>query len=622
MKKTLLLFLFNTIVCIGYGQTANNFPLAAFQQVPSYSVNTGYYGDSSHFNNDSLSSIIKNLGGKNLRVSMPDYIVSQFNGGFGSDMTMYASKGFTNMTAFLGSVWDPNRLNVTFPGCSQNSFVWINEYDSIYHFNGTINMSNKFAYYVYLAVHNYKNYVKIWEIVNEPLLCSSNANVNPANANYWSTHIPRAQDLPNLLAPLPYYIRLLRIAWTVIKTEDPTAHVTTGGLISVNDIKVLNTYTDNPGSADTSHAGTGTAGSVTTAFPLAGGAYYDVLDEHIYYQFSSSTYANNCNYYGNYNGNEYSDFCMSIFKQQVNGFDSVSTAFGYDGTTFPKKGKMLTEIDAPNTNAYGFWGSDSLALDSHIKLLSKAQQYGFFNIYTYALGDYQPTTAYFSNMGDCNDLTRAGLTVANVGKKRKYYANLTFSNFLYNKYFYDAASTIALSLPSNLDGTAMKDASNNKVLILWAKSTTGKIEFATGSYTLTGSYIRREYNYVQTGISTLVSGTVTLNSTPSLFFSSSQIPAAPQVNAGNDTTINLGSTATLKGTANVTVTYSWSDSTGKVIGTTQSINITPAKIGKYTYTLTVTDSLGNKSSDSVVVSVQDYIIQTILLYKSGVYKSQ
>lgn len=559
MKKLLTILFLTLTINVCRAQTANNFPLAPFTQSYGYASNQGYPSpDSSNFGADQTAQMVWNAGGRNIRVYLPDYYVSQYGANFAAyDFSIYNAIGYTNITAFLGGCYSGNSINYTFSGTSTPSWFWRGMYDSIYHWNGSIDTANTFANYVYKTVNYYSATspkVTMWEIVNEMLIAGGNFNVNPSDPNYWGTHMPTANQLPNAASPFPYCVRLMRIAYTVIKNIDPTAHISIGGMIATEEMKCMATYTDNPGAGDISGAGSGTAGSVTTAYPLAGSAYFDVLDMHVYPIFSRSDYANNCNYYGQWSSNANSDYSVQILKAQINGFDSTAQAAGYNGTTYPKKIKIITEMDLPKTTNYGFYGNDTMNANFLMKAHIKLQTVGVVNAYKFGLFDNPPYSAYFSNMGMLGDITRLGLTIATVPKDSGYYANRTLDTLLYGT-TYDSAATAALAIPSNMDGASFKYSNGTHIFALWAKTTNYENESASATYTLpAGTFIEYPWNYSETNAISLVSGSVTVNSQPSFFLLSQVQPPPPIVGAGKRLTatwvngqvkIGLDSTGTI-----------------------------------------------------------------------------
>lgn len=670
MKK-LLLLLFIICSLFSNAQTANDFSsYKPYLGKYSFSSNTDYFGN--QFSNTNLSQMLWNAGGKRMRIFMPDYIITPGgSGAFTIDVNGYTAVGMTRNIAFADGCYSGNSIDTTFPGCSQASHLWRGMYKPIFNLDGSIDTANTFANYFYKLVTTYPQ-VDTWEGINEPDL-TGDCSYNVGSPCYWGTHFPQAADLYNLQSPVYYYVRLLRIMWTVGRRVNPNCHITYGGLGSYLFLKQMLTVTDNP-----------VDGSVTVDYPLKAGAYYDISCFHYYPQFSYFSVIN-------------SDVCLDMLNQQWKSIDSVSKAAGYDGITYPYKKGLFDETDVPKTSTNpGNWYGDPIFAKNY---LMKAQIIGDTSLLEgikYGLGDKSSNNT-FDKMGLYGNLSPSNTTVANAPKSEEFWANATMSTALYGKN-YDRTFTIALSLPSNIRGAVFKDSVGNKVLCLWAKVTANKSETASASYTLSGTCTRWEWDYSSTGVQTTVSGTVPLTGSPSFFLFVPLAPAPnkapianagtdqnitlptnsvtlsgsgtdndgtissyswvkinggiatittlnaaiititglvqgtynfsltvtdnlgatgkdtvqvivkpviPIANAGADTTINVGGTVTLKGSCNVSCTYSWTDSSGRIIGTTTNISVAGLKVGTYTYKLTVKDSTGLTNSDTVVVTVVD-----------------
>ncbi len=103
----------------------------------------------------------------------------------------------------------------------------------------------------------------------------------------------------------------------------------------------------------------------------------------------------------------------------------------------------------------------------------------------------------------------------------------------------------------------------------------------------------------------------------------------PSVNAGSDKTVYVGNTLTVTGSGTdsdgTVVSYQWKKD-GTVVSNTADLNYTPSgtglyNVGKYTFTLTVTDDDGEKSSDSMTVTVIDSNGNKLPTANAGVDKS-
>ena len=125
-----------------------------------------------------------------------------------------------------------------------------------------------------------------------------------------------------------HYIRLLRIAYTVIKKYDPKGYIIPGGLGYQSFLDVILRHTDNPN-----------GGKVSGEFPLRGGAYFDTLSMHNYPQYGTRYYAN-----GQWIPDRHSDKAVSVFLESHESFAAVLAKHGY-GTKFSAKPYIITEMN-------------------------------------------------------------------------------------------------------------------------------------------------------------------------------------------------------------------------------------------------------------------------------------
>ena len=144
-----------------------------------------------------------------------------------------------------------------------------NLYEPIWLKDGTVNPNNYWALYINKTVSLYKEYIKIWEVWNEP-----DYTRNYGVVSKWNTEPPSQDDLLSWHGTIFEYIRLLRITYEVAKKVDPTCWVATGGLGYTSFLDAILRYTDNP-----------VDGSVTNDYPALGGAYFDCDAYHQYPQY-------------------------------------------------------------------------------------------------------------------------------------------------------------------------------------------------------------------------------------------------------------------------------------------------------------------------------------------------
>lgn len=526
--------------------------------------NLGFYGF--HLTNQQLGLMAYNSGARTIRISLPDRSIS----GAGqtaelANVQYYDSIGLKDLTAFVGESNIPgqngsgsgtpyNREKGTFPntgGFSAKTFVgmylpiWTDGTKT------TVNPNNSLAVYISKVVATYGSYVKFYEIVNEPDFTQTGEGWDTNSAGYWGKIDPRPQDITNMLAPIQFYIRMLRVCYDVIKTKSPTSYVCTGGIGYPSFLDAICRNTDNPGATYTgfdtiasnitngityaSYTGTGTIGSVTTDFPLKGGAYFDVVSFHDYPMYSLS-------YWDNSNGGSVrfhreSDYCVDTHINYKNSYSIALNKFNYNGTILPLKQWITTEVDVARSSVGSDWGSIDAQNNFIIKCHIFSDVNGIAQVYKYGMGDGGDSAAnIFNNMGVYGLLTPSGTTPANAPKNPVYWRTKTLTDILYDS-TYDPIKTATLNInkdnsttTNTVRGAAYKNIDNTYTYVLWARITkfvTGSTtqwvtesETATTNFTFPSTFtgIRKEGDFSQTGTSTNVNGTVVaLTGAPSFF---------------------------------------------------------------------------------------------------------
>lgn len=539
--------------------------------VPSYNGNF-YYGvnggwawtwDSKTIADIAAGNPIKNIEGihsRSFRTLLRSSDIAWY--GYHYDMFVpeyeyYKDLGMRDYTAMIESpapaerdsiFFDDNNQIVTTNACGQASYMFKNMYTPIWDggLNGTpYNDTNYYAKFVYETAIVYKDYVKFWEVVNEPDFdISQQAWMPRGMAGNWWENVPRPCSLRNLWAPIYYYIRMLRIAYEVIKTVDPTAYVGPGGLGYTSFADNLCRFTDNP--AD---------GSVTPDYPLPATAYMDMLSFHSYPQYAMGAWSNAANGFV-YERN--SDRGALEFVKLRYEFDSILAHYGYDGVQYPKKVFICTETNIPS-KAFGVYlGSHEAQTNYLIKVLVESQKHEVRQTYPFVMGDGQTVanaTDGFELMGLYECLTDNGPISGGTGynqvMKNSGIGFKTTSTLLLNA-GYNAAKTAAMNLPANIGGAAFQDSIGGYTYVLWAKATLDNSEAATANYTFPASMNpapeleKRLWNWSRTALTeTIQSTNVALTGTP-IFLSEhftilpvKDKPAVQPVDVNNDFFVNI-----------------------------------------------------------------------------------
>jgi hypothetical protein len=364
-----------------------------------------------------------------------------------------------------------------------------------------VNEKNHYAWYVYNVVIRYKNYVKFWEIINEPDLDSSDSGWRPPGdgSNWWDKD-PTPASLINLNAPIQSYIRMLRISYEVIKSADPEAYICVGGIGYQSFLDAILRNTDNPD-----------GGKVTDRYPYKGGAWFDCLSFHCYPMYYLRSWGN-----GGWNYSRHSDAAAAAVIDQLNEHEKVLKKYGYGGE-FPAKEVILTETNIPSKQTGDHIGSVEAQRNYVVKVAVVGQKNRISGIYPFSVWDsreqhengweydymgfYKPLPNTPSGVLRINDSGKAWRTASQTLRERRYHP----------------AETMKLSLPAGIDGGAFHSTkTNDYVYVLWAKTTRDLNETATANYTFPVIISGSQLNVTSWdgSISTVNNRAITLSGSP------------------------------------------------------------------------------------------------------------
>ncbi len=503
MRKVLILAILLPLFSMLYGQekiTANDI-IEPYTGKFRPAVNMGYYYP---WTDEQLADLaagntnegIKGIGARAMRPALFEFFLEEH----GYDIRVpafehYKSLGMKEHTVFVGYPSDEHRETIEY--CNgYRSEVFANLYEDIWDDgeNGTpVNDKNYYALYLYKMVTKYKEYVKFWEIWNEPDFdhtFSKGWLPETEEGNWWKNN-PDPCDYA-LRAPVFNYIRMLRISYEVIKFVDPEAYVATGGLGYASFIDVILRNTDNPNN-----------GEVSEEYPLAGGAYFDVLSYHSYPHVENLRWWNND--LGGFEYSRNSDTAANGVIQKQEEFRAVLESYGYDGETYPQKEWIITEANTPRKAFGDYMGSEESQINFLMKSLAYCPRNYIHQFHMYNLGEsatYDDATSEFQLMGLYEKLenTPYGEQVeTNAG-----FAYKTSSDILYGSRF-DPLRTQKLELPDNIKGGAYKDRNGKRFYVLWAETQMDNSELSSATYSFP-SYlsIRRlektAWDYSKTGV--------------------------------------------------------------------------------------------------------------------------
>ncbi len=463
--------------------------------------------------NDDLN--VKGVGVKSFRPALTEFFMEEYGYDFFlSNFQHYESVDLKENTVIVGfpteSHQDPN-----FYCNGIRSELFTNLYMDIWDNgeNGTpINDENYYARYIYNMVTNYKDYVKFWEIWNEPGFDFTGAKgwLGPDQPGNWWTNNPDPCDY-KLRAPIFHYIRILRISYEVIHAVDPEAYVTVSGVGYPSFLDAILRNTDNP-----------SGGTVTADYPLGGGAYFDVIGFHSYPHFDGSlkAWSNDIQDFVYF---RHSDAAADGILNAQEELKAVLDNYGYDDSVFPSKHWIVTEINVPRKPIADYIGGDEVQRNFLMKSYVQAVKSNFLQLHVYKLAEdkhYDDATDEFEMMGlykkmDFNNLYFQEPTEEGIGFK-------TTSDLLFSKN-YDAARTTALQLPNNINGAAFYDDFNNYTYVLWAKTTIDESEAANATYNFPSALginnlLKKEWDFGFTGQSTTISSqNIQLTGAPTFF---------------------------------------------------------------------------------------------------------
>ncbi|MEO5684488.1 MAG: T9SS type A sorting domain-containing protein [Chitinophagaceae bacterium] len=471
---------------------------------------------------------IKGVGIKTMHQPLPEYFFADWGYDVYLNLFAYYNRlGIKDNTIWFEGPTAAHKDNTIYPGCSEPSKLWSNLYEPIWDggANGTpVNENNYLALYVYNTVTRYKQWVKFWEIVNEPDLDNSVIGWKTPGApgNWWENN-PNPCDLVNLKAPIYNYIRTLRITYEVVKAVDPTAYVSMGGVGYPSFLDAMLRNTDNPA-----------GGAVSTDYPFTGGAYFDLVSFHYYPMYDLRYVDNNFNIVPI----RYSDAAIDQYISRKNVLTNTLYKRGYNDTIYPKKIFICTENNIPRKpfpgpDGFNFIGSDEAQRNYDMKAVVASQLNDIKQLYIFSIGDskdFADATGPFDVVGFYQNLNGKGPGPnANdtIGPYLQQYNNSgiaykTLSDAL-SGFKADTIRTKAMNMPANVRGGAFKNPLGDYVYVLWAATSIDNSEAASATYSFPASinvpaqmYLRN-WDYLQTNSSPLISPqNIALTGSPSI----------------------------------------------------------------------------------------------------------
>ena len=500
-----------------------------------------------------------------------------------------------------------NTVIVGFPGMEHQdttfycpeiqSQMFANMYEPIWDNgeNGTpYNDDNYYAAYLWEVVNTYKDYVRFWEIWNEPGLDYTGGTgfLLPGQEGNWWENNPDPCDY-KLRAPIFNYVRLLRISWEIIKSVDETSYVVVSGTGYPSFLDAVMRNTDNPDD-----------GSVNADFPMGGGAYFDVMGFHSYPHFDGSLreYSDEIADFINY---RHSDAAAEGFNRTRSQYQEVLDSYGYDGGTYPEKLWTITECNLPRKQYGEFIGSTEAQRNFMIKayVACAADDYVQLDVYKIAedltdetaVDEFDIMGLYYQlsvEDGYFNEVNEAGIAMR------------TSTELLFGKE-YDAAQTEAMNLPEGVKGGAFMDGYGHFTYVIWAKTDIDMSEEASASYSFPvdwdmNDFVRREWDFGETGENTLISSMdIPLTGVP--IFLSEQVFSADVLMGCAPLTVQF---TDLSGLDAASWEWEFTEGENPIFSTIQNPQVDLFLPGEYTATMQVFDTDGNlliSQSQEIVV---------------------
>ncbi len=453
---------------------------------------------------------VAGAGCNSLRLSLPHKFLEQWGYNIRTSTQKFFcdSLGMSELVVFLGGPADISKSNQTFCTSSGASKLFADMYEPIWDNgeNGTpVNDNNDMALYVYKMVSAYGERVRYWEVINEPDYTSSDKGWQSAeSADNWWKRDPAPCELDNLLCPVQYYVRALRIAYEVIKFLNPDDFVCIGGIGYDSFLDAVLRNSDNPDD-----------GKVSADYPLKGGAYFDCLSYHSYPMYGTREWLN-----GTWVQQRHSDKAVEVLLSSKTSKQHVLAQYGYDGETYPVKRTIITETNVPHTQFDSHIGSETAQRNYLVKAIINGQAEGIDQIHTFCLSDGENPTNSYGAMGFYRYL--GNVAPFNQQGHPSALACRTAMSLLAG-YSYSDELTQQMYIPENIDGAAFANRTGKRLYVLWAKTKNDLSENASAVYTFpdysqSGGYYQYDWDYAQSNKRQSITGSsVALTGSPSFF---------------------------------------------------------------------------------------------------------
>ena len=348
------------------------------------------------------------------------------------------------------------------------------------------NEANAYAAYLYRAVQTYGDYVRIWEVSNEPDFNYTHGwKPRGVEGNWFENDIDPCEIAIN--APIQAYVRMLRISYEVIKRLQPDDFVAIGGIGSPGFLDAVMRTTDERSS-----------GAVTAEHPYGGGAYFDAMSFHVYPHVDGALRAYSVEL-GDFVYSRHSDAAADGVLVKQREMDDVLADYGYDGERFPRKVPLCTETNLPRVgfDAVTAEGSSvQMQRNFTLKSLALGQASGLVQFHPYQLADRERASdadgeydlmGFYHFLGDITDARPEAAVATLTGIAYRTYGELL------RGVEYSAELTEAIALPEGARGVGFRRPDGRAAFVLWAETTVDGDEFSSVDYVPAGPLAEGSY---------------------------------------------------------------------------------------------------------------------------------
>jgi len=416
----------------GTGVDASGLGRAGFR----FGINLGH--PNPDFSDAIMSDLASEVGVTSIRIKYPDYHF--FNWGTEievGDAEHYAANGQRDHVAFvIGMRQEYSTAPAGSADWERDQYIPKNLYEPIWSGPGEVNPNNYFAAYLRDTFSTYSNWVRYWEIWNEPDWIE-----DWTISQRWATEPPTKEELVRFHGSIFDYVRMLRIASEVRDEFAPDTFVMTGGIGYPTFLDAIARYTDNPD-----------GGQVTDEYPATGAAYFELVSFHHYPHLVEAGA---------------SDAGLDSFIGHRDDLQAVLDSRDIEG-----KGYMVTENGASHVAIADTASGPEYAVNYALKAFTWAKAAGFFGIDWFPLSDGSDASDAFANMGlyeDISGLDAPALAMSTVTGQ----AYAWLSGHLRSARW-DEGRTLDLDLPSGARGYAFASAEGAPIWVLWADSQSGE----------------------------------------------------------------------------------------------------------------------------------------------------